>query len=178
MTTRPEIFISVDIKATGPIPGEYSMISIDACDAYRPEATFSCLVALTSGNVVPEAMAQTGISLSILESGGLPPEVAMKQFAEWIFKISGAGIPVLVALNAPFAWSFVNYYFIRYHGSSPFEIGAVDIKALSMGANQCSWQETRSLNEKAAAGAQGVNKHKALDDVQSQAELFRRLWKA
>lgn len=32
------IYISVDIEADGPIPGEYSMLSIGAC-AFKPDGT-------------------------------------------------------------------------------------------------------------------------------------------
>ncbi len=32
-----EIFISVDIESSGPIPGEYSLLSIGAWLAFRPK---------------------------------------------------------------------------------------------------------------------------------------------
>lgn len=173
MTTKTEVFISVDIEASGPIPGEYSMISIGACDVYRPEVAFSCWVKPTSDNVVPEAMAVTGLSLAALQVEGLAPEIAMEQFAEWVGQVCGEGTPVFVGLNAPFDWSFVNYYFIRYYGSNPFGISAVDIKALFMGVHQCSWKATRSSNMKSVTGANGIGNHDALDDAKFQAELFR-----
>ncbi|MGL1984483.1 3'-5' exonuclease, partial [Escherichia coli] len=31
MTIKKEIFISVDIEASGPVPGKYSLLSIGAC---------------------------------------------------------------------------------------------------------------------------------------------------
>ena len=173
MNSDNEVFISVDIEASGPIPGEYSMLSIGACDVYRPDLAFSCLVKPTSANAVPEAMAVTGLSLSKLSDEGLAPEVAMNQFAHWVREVSGHGTPVLVGLNAPFDWSFVNYYFIRYHGSNPFGFSALDIKALFMGVHKCSWKATRSSNMKAVTGAKGHGTHDALEDARFQAELFR-----
>lgn len=173
MNTENEIFISVDIEASGPIPGEYSMLSIGACDVYRPELTFSCLLKPTSANAVPEAMAVTGLSLDELRQNGLAPAVAMEQFAQWVEDVRGDATPVLVGLNAPFDWSFVNYYFIRYFGSNPFGISALDIKALFMGVHQCSWKATRSSNMKSVTAAQGEGNHDALDDARYQAELFR-----
>lgn len=173
MNTDNEVFISVDIEASGPIPGEYSMLSIGACEVYRPDLTFSCFLKPTSAKTVPEAMAVTGLSLETLNEQGLAPEVAMERFAHWVEEVSGGGTPVLVGLNAPFDWSFVNYYFIRFHGSNPFGISALDIKALFMGAHQCSWKATRSSNMKSVTGAQGKGNHNALDDAQYQAELFR-----
>ena len=173
MSTENEVFISVDIEASGPIPGEYSMLSIGACDVYRPDRAFSCLIKPTSANAVPEAMAVTGLSLEDLSNDGLAPEIAMKQFAQWVGEVSGNGTPVLVGLNAPFDWSFVNYYFVRYLGLNPFGISALDIKALFMGAQKCSWKATRSSNMKSVTGAQGQGNHNALDDARFQAELFR-----
>ena len=41
---------------------------------------------------------------------------------------------VFVGFNAPFDWSFVNYYFHRFLGHNPFGFTAVDIKAYYMGA--------------------------------------------
>lgn len=32
MTGKREIFISVDVETAGPIPGEFSLLSIGACD--------------------------------------------------------------------------------------------------------------------------------------------------
>jgi DNA polymerase III epsilon subunit-like protein len=172
-TYTKEVFISVDIEAAGPIPGEYSMLSIGACEAYRPENTFSCLLKPTTQNAVPEALAVTDLVLTDLEAKGEAPENAMQRFAEWIANCCGSGTPVFVGLNAPFDWSFVNYYFVRYHGTNPFGFSALDIKALFMGARGCSWKETRSSNMKKATGATSVGTHDALQDALFQAELFR-----
>lgn len=173
MSIKREVFISVDIEASGPIPAEYSLLSIGACDAYRPENSFSCLVKPTSENAVPEALAVTGFSLEKLHEEGEAPHEAMARFARWVADCSGSGTPVFVGLNAAFDWSFINYYFIRYHGSNPFGIAPLDIKALFMGTRGCSWEETRSSNMKTVTGALTVGTHDALADARFQAELFR-----
>lgn len=173
MSTTREIFISVDIEASGPIPSEYSLLSIGACDAYHPGNGFSCLIQPTSDNAIPEALAVTGLSLEKLRREGLAPADAMSKFADWIFDCSGSGTPVFVGLNAGFDWSFINYYFIRYHGANPFGIAPLDIKALFMGARGCSWKETRSSNMKRVTGALTEGTHDALEDARFQAELFR-----
>lgn len=41
MTHKREVFVSVDIETAGPIPGEYSLLSIGACDVDLTN-TFSC----------------------------------------------------------------------------------------------------------------------------------------
>ena len=81
--------------------------------------------------------------------------------------------PVFVGLNAPFDWSFVNYYFHRYLQSNPFGFTALDIKALYMGATGSSWTDTRSSRMAARLHPKSKGDHQALHDAQYQAELFR-----
>lgn len=40
MPPTKEVFISVDIEASGPIPGEYSLLSIGACMVDNPDESF------------------------------------------------------------------------------------------------------------------------------------------
>lgn len=174
MTKSREVYISVDVETSGPIPGEFSMLTIGACDAYRPEVGFECSLKPITLNADPDALAVTGLSLDELSAKGLTPEIAMCRFGEWVTSVAGEdGIPVFVGLNASFDWSFVNYYFWRYMKGNPFGFSALDIKALYMGAMKSSWRDTRSSNIKQALGATGSGTHNALEDARFQAELFR-----
>lgn len=74
MTATPEVFISVDVEASGPIPGEYSMLSIGACLVFDDTQTFSCYLKPISDRYVPEALKVTGLSLERLRSDGLDPD--------------------------------------------------------------------------------------------------------
>lgn len=113
-----EVYFSVDVEASGPIPGEYSMLTIGACKVDQPDQVFSCEIKPTTNSADPDAMKVTGLSLEKLALEGLSPDVAMRQFQEWIEASTGPGnVPVFVGLNAPFDWSFINYYFHRYLGS-------------------------------------------------------------
>ncbi|TCO80710.1 exonuclease [Plasticicumulans lactativorans] len=173
MSQRREIFLSVDVETSGPIPGEYSMLTIGACNVDNPEQVFSCELKPISANADPEAMKVTGLSLEKLAAVGLPPEVAMKRFQNWVVEVADDGTPVFVGLNAPFDWSFINYYFHRYLKSNPFGFAALDIKALYMGATGSSWADTRSSQMAARLHPQSTGNHQALHDAQYQAELFR-----
>lgn len=98
----------------------------------------------------------------------------MARFAKWIEDVVGAdAMPVFVSFNAPFDWSFVNYYFHRIAGGNPFGFTALDIKALWMGRTGCSWSDTRSsrITEELRPTLHGD--HDALHDARYQAELFR-----
>lgn len=168
-----ETFISVDVEASGPIPGEYSLLSIGACAAYEPDHAFSCLIKPISANADPKALEVTGLQLEELTVTGLTPKAAMEAFAKWVEEVSAGSTPVFVGLNAAFDWSFINYYFHKFLGNNPFGFAALDIKSLFMGAYGCSWHETRSSNIKRTLSATSEGTHDALQDAQYQAELFR-----
>jgi hypothetical protein len=81
-----------------------------------------------------------------------------------------------VGLNAPFDWSFVNYYFLKYLGVNPFGFTALDIKALFMGVTGCSWYDTRSSSISKRVHPTLKGDHDALHDARYQAELFRLVY--
>jgi ribonuclease T len=174
MTAKQEVFISVDVETAGPIPGEYSMLTLGACLVEDPAKTFQCSLKPLNRNFVAEAIKITGLSLETLALEGLAPDVAMKRFGDWIAsQCTREQTPVFVGLNAPFDWSFVNYYFHRYLGDNPFGFSALDIKALFMGATGCGWHETRSSAMARELRPKLKGDHDALHDAQYQAELFR-----
>ncbi len=97
----------------------------------------------------------------------------MLSFEEWLISSSPLDAKVIfVGLNAPFDWSFVNYYFHRYLGRNPFGFTAIDMKAYYMGATGCSWKETKSSQMAALLKPSSQPSHNALDDARFQAELF------
>lgn len=174
MSQKREVYISVDVETSGPIPGAYSMLTIGACNIYNPEQVFSCALKPISSNVDPEALAVTGLSLDTLELEGISPETAMMQFQDWLQRVAGTdGVPVFVGLNAPFDWSFINYYFHYFLKSNPFGFAALDIKALFMGATGSTWAGTSSSQMAARLHPKSEGNHEALVDAQYQAELFR-----
>lgn len=175
MSQKREIYISVDVETSGPIPGVYSMLTIGACSVYDPRQVFSCELKPISDNVEPEALAVTGLSMETLALEGLNPATAMMQFQDWVEMIAGVdGVPVFVGMNAPFDWSFINYYFHYFLKSNPFGFAALDIKALYMGTTGSNWAETSSSQMATLLDSKFEgNRHEALDDAQYQAEIFR-----
>jgi len=174
MAVKKEIFISVDIEASGPIPGEYSMLSMGACLVDAPETTFERILKPLNRNADPEALAVTGFSLEELELSGMEPRQAMIELDMWVkATCGGEAMPVFVGLNTPFDWSFINYYFHRFCGSNPFGFTALDIKAYYMGVTGSSWRDTRSSAMASRLRPTGRGNHNALQDSMHQAELFR-----
>lgn len=178
MTKKKEIYISVDVETSGPIAGEYSILSIGACNVDSPSQVFSCELQPINTNADPKALEVSGFSMEQLASTGRPPAEAMKEFFIWLKGIAGEdGALVFVGFNAPFDWSFINYYFHRFLGANPFGFTALDIKAYYMGATGCQWADTRSSSIDIALNPAHTPDHDALHDALYQAELFRLMRK-
>ncbi|UVK48893.1 3'-5' exonuclease (plasmid) [Mesorhizobium sp. AR07] len=174
MSGKREIFVSVDVETAGPIPGEFSLLSIGACEVFAPTNTFACELKPINRNADPKALEVSGLSLDELARAGLDPSEAMRRFTDWLAMAGGVdGSVVFVGFNAPFDWSFVNYYFHRFGGGNPFGFTALDIKAMYMGATGCNWADTRSSKIAKALRPRLEGDHDALHDAQYQAELFR-----
>jgi ribonuclease T len=178
MTSKREVFISIDVETSGPIPGEYSMLSIGACHVDDDALTFYRELKPINKNADPKALEVSGFSLEELARSGDSPSDAMSALAAWIEETAGTdATPVFVGFNAPFDWSFVNYYFHKFAGANPFGFSALDIKAYYMGAMKTSWKETRSSSMEAELKPKKKGDHDALHDAQYQAELFRLIRK-
>lgn len=174
MTEKHELLVSVDVETSGPIPGEYSLLSIGACLVDDDAKTFSCELKPLNRNADLKALEVTGLSLDALFDRGEDPAAAMLRFRDWLVDLAGDDTKlVFVGFNAAFDWSFINYYFHRFVGSNPFGFTALDIKSFYMGAAGCSWEETKSSQLSKRLGPRLVGDHNALHDAQFQAELFR-----
>ncbi len=176
MTTNNETFISVDVEAAGPNPGQYSLLSIGACTVFEPQETFYIELRPVNTLFTADALAVSGLSLERLAENGLPPAEAMKRFGGWVAQVTGPeSHPVFVALNAPFDWSFVNDNFHHYLGRNPFGHSALDIKALYMGLTGADWQETYLEAMAKRYGLDLELTHHALQDALDQAEVFHHI---
>jgi len=137
-------------------------------------SAFECELKPINENSIPEAMKVTGMSLDELTKTGLEPSEAMVRFADWIATVvSSKQHPVFVGLNAPFDWSFINYYFHKYHSENPFGFTALDIKAFYFGKFGGVWGDAKSSAMSAHLKPKLTGDHTALADARYQAELFR-----
>jgi DNA polymerase III epsilon subunit-like protein len=174
--SRPDIFISIDIEADGPIPGDYSMSSLGAVVVDSPEQTFYCEFVPISDRFDPKAAAVSGLDRAHLLASGREPAEAMREFAEWIGRVAERRRPVFVAFNATFDWMFVHWYFIHFTGSDPFGISGLDVKAYYMAAlAKHSWSETSKKAMESRFLSDQPHTHNALDDAREQAGVFAKL---
>jgi DNA polymerase III epsilon subunit-like protein len=176
MPAPSESFISVDVEASGPYPGRYSLLSIGASLVSDPTQGFYVELKPASKEVDPTALRVSQLDIKKLTAEGVEPGAAMRSFADWIHKVAPNGHRALmVGFNAPYDWSFINYYFLEYLGENPFGHTAVDIKAYYMGLIGCPWEETSMLYLSPRFLKGKDLPHNALADARLQADLFRKL---
>ena len=131
---KKDVYISIDIEADGPIPGDFSMSSLGAVVVGQPHQTFYREFQPITKQFDKQAAAVSGLDREKLVTEGANPTQAMKDFAAWIADVAKGDRPVFVGFNCTFDWSFVHWYFIHFTGSDPFGIAGLDIKAYYMGA--------------------------------------------
>lgn len=62
--TSEEIYVSVDVETSGPIPGEYSLLSIGACLVAQPATSIYLELQPDSPKYDPEALAVSGLKVN------------------------------------------------------------------------------------------------------------------
>src|SRR3989338_2176772 len=177
MTQKPEIYVSTDVEADGPIPGMNSMLSFGSA-AYLSDktliATFTANLETFPGAVAdpktmewwqrqPEAWKACRENLQA-------PEKAMKDYLLWLKELPG--IPVFVGYPAAYDFLFVYWYLIRFTGESPFSHSALDIKTLAMVLMKCSYRKAIKKNMPKEWFDPLPHSHRALDDAIEQGALF------
>jgi ribonuclease T len=175
MTIERDCFLSVDVETAGPIPGEYSMLSLGACVVGRRDEDFYVELKPLNGNAVAEALKVTGFDLTELGKAGERPEDAMAKFRDWLAGASSGENPVFVGFNAGFDWSFVNWYVHRFLGENRFGFSPLDIKSFYMGFTGCDWGDTKSSRIRPEYQPAQPGNHNALADARAQAETFEKL---
>lgn len=175
MSRPPEVYVSVDVEAAGPIPGAYSMLALGAVVVGAEDESFYAELRPLNDAAVPEALRVSGFSLEALRVSGAEPQAVMERFRAWVHRVSRGSSPVFVAFNATFDWAFVNWYFHTFLGENPFGIGGLDIKAYYMGLTGCLWRETTSSQLPDRFRPEQRQTHNARDDARAQAQMFAKM---
>ena len=84
MTNNNECFISVDVETAGPIPGQYSMLSLGACVVGRRDEGFYVELKPLYDKALTNALKVTGFDLAALAKTGERPEDAMAKLRDWL----------------------------------------------------------------------------------------------
>ncbi len=175
-----EIYVSTDIEADGPIPGPHSMLSIGSAAYLRDKTllgTFSAnLEPLPGASGHPRTMAWWQTQPRAWEAcrrDPRPPAQVMSDYRRWVERLPGK--PVFVAYPAGFDFTFVNWYLVRFTGSTPFHYAALDIKSFAMAVLKTRFSETTKNSFPKSWFDDLPHTHVALDDALEQGALFCNL---
>jgi hypothetical protein len=175
---QPEIFVSTDIEADGPIPGPHSMLSL-ASAAYRADKT---VIATFSANLdtLPDAQADARTTAwwqqfpkawEQCRQGTRAPDVVMREYLTWLRALPGQAVFV----GWPASWDFmwVYWYLVRFTGERPFREAALDIRSYAMGMRKSEFRRTsRTYLPKRWFDPGLAHTHVALDDALEQGAVF------
>ncbi|MBI4918711.1 hypothetical protein HY837_02185 [archaeon] len=191
-------YISLDVEASGRVPGIYNLLSIGACVVGEREKQFYHELKPISPNFDIEAMRVGCLGIKCLELfktyeeynpkskhfnpekvlGALSvygdrPKDVMKELNEWTLTVSAGFEPVLLTDVQPFDGSFIMWYFEKYlpKVSNPFGYKGVNIDVLYRGITGNIDSNLRDL------GITDDRKtpHNALDDAVFQAKLAEKV---
>ncbi|MCL2590076.1 MAG: exonuclease [Betaproteobacteria bacterium] len=175
--SKPEIYVSTDIEADGPIPGPHSMLSFGSA-AYLADktlvSTFSAnLETLPSASGHPDTMAWWARNQTAWEACRTdcqPPETAMRNYVAWLNALPGK--PVFVGYPVAYDFMFVYWYLMRFVGESPFSHSALDMKTFAMALLKTNYGDATKRNMPKGWFDELPHTHVALDDAIEQGALF------
>ena len=181
-----EIYVSVDIEADGPIPGDYSMLSLGSA-AYDSDenliSTFTVNIApLETAEQHPDTVEfwkENPAAWDAVQTDRHLPENAMVEYAAWLEALVARTETRLVFVGYPavFDFAFVHWYLVHFVGSDPFGYYALDLKTYAMAALDTEFGETnKSIMPK--DWLKREHPHIALDDAIEQGEMLFAIRKA
>lgn len=180
---KKQIYVSIDVECDGPIPGEYSMLSLGA---YAIDETgeeygsfYRTIEPIPGAQQHPDTMVWwRGCPKAFAEATKDPerPQKVMKEFAGWLNNLKAHGQVQMIAYPAGFDFTFVHYYLVRYAGRNPLSFHCLDMKTFAMAKLGIPYKEV-SKRSMPQAWKRGLPKHthNALDDAKEQAMLFVKM---
>ena len=189
------LFISIDVGADGPIPGENSMLSLGAA-AFHPDhftpgddaatcalSTFEVnLDTLDGACPDPDTMKwwkSQPVAWEAARRNTVAPLQAMIEFTRWVGEVSRAhkAKPVLCGYPVTYDFMFVYHYTVRFTGfPAPFGFQGFDIKTLAAERLGVEFKQAskRRMPERWFRGCP-PHTHKAVDDALGQGVLLMNM---
>lgn len=164
-------YFMVDIEADGPIPGDYSMVSLGAV-IVEPglERTFYARFKPISDRFIPEALAVSGHRRE--DCMEFPdPKAQMQRFADWIRAENKGRRPMFVSDNNGFDWMFVCWYFHHFLEENPFGFSSTNLGSLYKGLVKDAFKNFKHLRKT-------KHSHHPVDDARGNAEAMLHMKEA
>lgn len=175
------IYLSIDVEASGPFPGLFSLASVGAAPVRRAGGLWQVdrartfyveLRPLEGAGELPEATAVHGLTTAHLEREGTPPAEAMRAFADYLAEL---GQPLKsAAWPASFDHPYVGWYLQRFLGENPLGHSGFDIASYAMGLFGTTGRDA-TLHAMKAAGYRSPDNerpHHGLHDAIEQGETL------
>lgn len=154
----------IDVETDGPIPGDYSMISVGAVIVEKDlNRTFYGQLKPISDNWQPEALKVSGHTRSETLSFEDPYEV-MKRFNKWV-QNNTDGRAYFISDNNGFDWQFINWYFHHFINDNPFGHSSTNLGSLYKGMVKDVFQNFKHLRRT-------KHTHHPVDDAKGNAEAL------
>jgi hypothetical protein len=180
MSSKSQVYISIDVETNGPIPGPYSMLSLGAVafDASGTELSswYQNFDLLDGSHADPKTQAfweQNKNAYDLTRICTHPPSEAMTWFVSWVRSLPGT--PVAVASPAGFDFTWVYWYLIRFTGSSPFSFSCIDVKTMVMTMLKLPYRDSSKQAWKASWQSGLPHTHHALSDAREQGVSFCKM---
>ena len=159
----------IDVEADGPIPGDYSMISLGAVVVEEGlDRSFYGELRPISEQFIPEALAVSGFSREeTMEFRD--PQMVMESFRDWLKDLRSDRL-LFVSDNNGFDWQFVNWYFHHFTGSNPFGFSSTNLGSLYKGLVKDTFQNFKHLRKTR-------HTHHPVDDARGNAEALLHMKK-
>ncbi len=180
------LFVSVDVEASGPLPGYFDLLSIGAVPVRVGKSgtkigdeEFYVELRPVHGTFEPGAMAVNKMDLAELTRTGVAIERAAKKLARWLRSLGPPrDPPVFVGYCANFDWAYVNDFFHRAKVRNPFGYKALDIRSMALGVMPLGWHELKQDKMLPWLGLEPLAEeeaHNALADARHQAKMLAAL---
>lgn len=154
----------VDVEADGPIPGDYSMVSLGAVIVEPGLArTFYATFRPVTEKFVAEALKVCGFTREQTLAFD-DPAASIAKFRDWVAS-NNRGRAQFVSDNNGFDWQFVNWYFRHFLGDNPFGHSSTNLGSLYKGLAKDVFVNFKHLRKT-------PHTHHPVDDARGNAEAL------
>ncbi len=183
-----EMWLSVDVEASGPVPGIYDLVSLGATEIYHNDLVARASVTREilplsrpkfygelrphGGLVDPAATAVHGLTAEYLQANGGDPKEVIETFLLWVRVTANGARPVFASWGT-FDWMWAGWYLEQFgkRYTHPFGPNSLDLKSFYLGLTKnVRWSKSQKRNMP-ADDLSGGHSHNALEDAVEQAEM-------
>lgn len=175
-----KVYLSIDVEASGPVPGLYSMCSLGVAPvilagtwevAPVTKGFYAELQPLPGAAESDSAMRVHGMTRLYLEDNGEEPKEAMRRLEDYIKSFKGgtlSGVQV-AAKPAAFDFPWVAFYLWKFLGRCCIGHSCLDIGSLARGLTRGGHDWSKEMYRQGFKRFKNPHDHNALWDAVEQA---------